>query len=162
MNNLTVKKGDQVVVLAGKDKGKKGTILACDPTSKRVIVKDVNMQKKNVKAKSAQQAGGIIDMEGPIDASNVMIVCPKCGKATRVASGLNAAGKKVRLCKKCGAELTFKSESAKKDKKAAAKDDAKAVEKKTTKTTTKTSTKTTAKTTEKKTTKKEADTAKEN
>lgn len=121
MNNLSVKKGDQVVVLTGKDKGKKGTVLACDPSSHRVIVKDVNMQKKNVKARSAQQAGGIIDMEGPIDVSNVMIVCPKCGKATRVANGLNSAGKKVRLCKKCGAELSFKADAAKKEKKAPAK-----------------------------------------
>ncbi len=114
MNSLTVKKGDNVLVLTGKDKGKTGEILACDPKSNKVIVKNINMQKKNVKARSAQQPGGIIEKEGVIHASNVMIICPKCDKATRVASGVNKAGKKVRICKHCGAELNFKAESAKK------------------------------------------------
>lgn len=121
MNTLTVRKGDNVLVLTGKDKGKKGTIMACDPKSNKIIVANVNFQKKNVKAKNAQQQGGIIEAEGPIDASNVMIICPKCDKATRVASGENKAGKKIRICKHCGAELNFKAESAKKEKKPATK-----------------------------------------
>lgn len=120
MNTLNVKKGDQVVVLTGKDKGKKGTILACDPSTKRVIVKDVNIQKKHVKARNAQDAAGIIEMEGPIDASNVMIICPKCGKATRVAHTVQENGKKTRNCKKCGSELVF-SEGKKEAKKTAKK-----------------------------------------
>ena len=131
MNTLKVKKGDQVVVLTGKDKGKKGPVLACDPKSNKVIVKDVNMQKKHMKARNAQQAGGIIDMEGSIDASNVMILCPKCGKATRVAAGTNADGKKIRVCKKCGAELVFSD--TKKDSKKTAKAAAKKTSKKTAK-----------------------------
>ena len=121
MNSLTVKKGDNVLVLTGKDKGKTGEILACDPKSNKVIVKNINMQKKNVKARSAQQAGGIIDKEGVINASNVMIICPKCDKATRVASGVNKDGKKARICKHCGAELNFKTESSKKSVKKPAK-----------------------------------------
>lgn len=128
MNTLKIKKGDQVVVLTGKDKGKTGPILACDPKSNRVIVKEVNMQKKHLKARNAQQAGGIVDMEGPIDASNVMILCPKCGKATRVAAGTNDKGKKIRVCKKCGAELTFAE--TKKDSKKTAKAAAKKTSKK--------------------------------
>lgn len=121
MNSLTVKKGDNVLVLTGKDKGKTGAILACDPKSNKVIVTNVNLQKKNVKAKNAQQQGGIMEAEGPIDASNVMVICPKCNKATRVASGLDKAGKRTRICKHCGAELTFKAESSKKEKKPTAK-----------------------------------------
>ena len=99
MNNLKVKKGDQVVVLTGKDKGKTGEILACDPKSNRIIVKDVNVQKKHVKAKSAQEAGGIIDMEGPINASNVMVL----EGSTPVRVGYKTeGGKKVRISKKSG------------------------------------------------------------
>ena len=64
MNTLNVKKGDQVVVLTGKDKGKKGTILACDPSSNRVIVKEVNVQKKHIKARNARDTAGIVEMEG--------------------------------------------------------------------------------------------------
>lgn len=120
MNTLNVKKGDQVVVLTGKDKGKKGTILACDPSSNRVIVKEVNIQKKHIKARNARDTAGIVEMEGPIDASNVMIICPKCGKATRVAHKSAENGKKTRNCKKCGAELVF-AETKKESKKAAKK-----------------------------------------
>ncbi len=126
MNTLNVKKGDNVLVLTGKDKGKKSTILACDPKSNKIIVKDVNMQKKSVKARNAQEQGGIVDKEGVIDASNVMVICPKCSKATRVAYGVNKAGKKIRVCKKCGAELNFKAEAKKPAKKTTAKKAAKA------------------------------------
>ncbi len=123
MNSLNVKKGDKVLVLTGKDKGKTSTVLACDPKTNRIIVKDINVQKKNVKARSAQQQGGIMDKEGAINASNVMVVCPKCDKATRVSVGADKAGKKIRVCKKCGAELKFVAESKKKApaKKASAK-----------------------------------------
>ena len=101
MNNLSVKKGDTVVVISGQDKGKKGEILHAAPADNRVMVKGVNMITKHVKPKRQGEAGGRIEQEGTIDASNVMIVCPKCGKATRVAHQF-VDGKKVRVCKKCG------------------------------------------------------------
>ena len=76
---------DQVVVISGKDKGKKGKITAAFPKTGKVVVEGVNMVTKHQKARNAMQPGGIVHKEAPIDASNVMLVCPKCGKGTRVA-----------------------------------------------------------------------------
>ncbi|MBR6953698.1 MAG: 50S ribosomal protein L24 [Clostridia bacterium] len=110
---MHVKTNDTVVVISGKDKGKKGKVLAAFPKTGRVTVEGVAVATKHQKARTAMQPGGIISKPMPIDASNVMIVCPKCGKATRVSRKVNAAtndaGKKVRemirVCKKCGAEI---------------------------------------------------------
>jgi len=119
--SLTVKKGDNVVVLAGKDKGTTGKIISVNPTDKRVRVENVNMVSRHRKARSAQDVGGIVKMEGAIDVSNVQVICPSCNKATRIsASEVN--GKKIRICKKCGASLDAKVE---KTKKSATKKDAK-------------------------------------
>lgn len=104
MSKLNVKKGDTVLVIAGKDKDKRGKVLAVSPKSARVIVEGVNVVSKCRKARTAQQKSQIIKIEAPIDASNVMVVCPQCGKATRVAHAI-IDGKKVRVCKKCGASL---------------------------------------------------------
>ena len=104
MNSLSIKKGDNVVVLAGKDKGKTGSIMAVSPKTNRVIVQNVNIVKKHKKARNAQQKSEIVSMEAPIDASNVMVVCPACNKATRIAKK-EVEGKLVRICKKCGAIL---------------------------------------------------------
>ena len=104
MNKVHVKTGDTVVVLSGKDKGKKGKVLAVSPKEGKVIVEKVNIITKHVKPRGAQKPGGITKMEGPIDASNVMVVCPKCNKATRVGHEIKGDNK-VRVCKKCGAEL---------------------------------------------------------
>lgn len=104
MNNLNVKKGDTVVVISGKDKGKQGEILVAMPADNRVIVKNVAMIVKHVKPRRQGEPGGRIEKEGTIDASNVMLVCPKCGKATRVAHSIEG-DKKVRVCKKCGAKI---------------------------------------------------------
>ena len=101
MNKLNVKKGDTVVVISGQDKGKKGEILHADPANNRVSDKGVNMITKHDKPRKQGEAGGLIEQEGTIDASNVMLVCPKCGKATRIAHQI-VDGKKVRVCKKCG------------------------------------------------------------
>ena len=101
MNKLNVKKGDTVVVISGQDKGKQGEILHADPAASRVTVKGANMITKHVKPRRQGEAGGRIEQEGTINASNVMLVCPKCGKATRVAHQV-VDGKKVRVCKKCG------------------------------------------------------------
>ena len=104
---------DQVVVISGKDKGKKGKITAAFPKTGKVVVEGVNMVTKHQKARNAMQPGGIVHKEAPIDASNVMLVCPKCGKAARVSHKVTMVetengGKKrkmIRVCKKCQAEI---------------------------------------------------------
>ena len=104
MNSLKIKKNDKVVVLSGKDKGKEGKVLSADPKGGKLIVEGVNVATKHQKPKNQQDQGGIIKTETPIYACKVMVVCPKCGKATRHAVKL-ADGKKVRVCKKCGQEI---------------------------------------------------------
>ena len=96
---------DQVVVISGKDKGKKGKITAAFPKTGKVVVEGVNMVTKHQKARNAMQPGGIVHKEAPIDASNVMLVCPKCKKGVRVGYSVLENGTKVRVCKKCGASI---------------------------------------------------------
>ena len=104
-NKIHVKKDDQVIVISGKDKGTTGKVLKTEPETGRVYVEGVNIIKKHQKARTQAEVGGIIERVGSIDASNVMIVCPKCGKATRVSAVVNADGSKDRVCKKCGAVI---------------------------------------------------------
>ncbi len=104
MNTLHVKKGDEVMIISGKDKGKKGKVLEVSPSEKKVIVEGRNMVTKNVKARKPGQASGIVKAEGPLYACKVMPVCPKCGKATRVGHKIEG-DKKTRVCKHCGAAL---------------------------------------------------------
>ena len=98
---LHVKKDDTVLVLAGKDKGKKGKVLKAMPTAGRVIVERVNMVKKHQRPAGMNQQGGIIELEAPINVSNVMLICPNCNQATRTGKKILADGTKVRYCKKC-------------------------------------------------------------
>lgn len=104
---MKVKKNDTVVVLTGKDVKKTGKVLMAMPKSNKIVVEGVNVQEKNHKARSAQDTSSKIKREGPIDASNVLVICPKCGKATRVGHKI-VDGKKVRICKKCGESLDVK------------------------------------------------------
>ncbi len=108
---MKVKKNDTVLVIAGKDKGKKGKVLRSIPTDNRVVVDGVNIQKKHRKARSAQETSAIVSVTGPIDASNVMVVCPACGKPTRVGYKIEG-DKKIRVCKHegCGKSLDVKAE----------------------------------------------------
>ena len=99
---MNIKKDDKVVVLSGKDKGKQGKILVSDPKAAKVIVEGVNVATKHQKPRKQGEEGGIIKTETPIYASKVQLVCPKCGKPTRVGHAF-ADGKKLRACKKCGA-----------------------------------------------------------
>ena len=101
---MNIKKDDKVVVLSGKDKGKQGEVLVAEPKAGKVIVEGVNVATKHQKPRKQGEEGGIIKVETPIYASKVQLVCPKCGKATRVAHKITD-GKKVRVCKKCGAEI---------------------------------------------------------
>lgn len=97
-----VKKGDTVVVIAGKDKGKKGKVLAVLPSENRVIVEGVNMITKHVKPSAQMQQGGLIHQEGKIHASNVMYYCSKDKMGVRTGNKILEDGTKVRYCKKCG------------------------------------------------------------
>lgn len=110
---LHVKKGDNVLVLAGKDKGKTGKVLSANPAKHTVVVDGVNVVTKHRKPRSAQQPGGIEKVNGNIDSSNVQIICPACGKATRVGNA-EVNGKKSRVCVKCGASLDAKAAKAEK------------------------------------------------
>ena len=101
---MKIKRDDKVIVLSGKDKGKTGKVLVADPKALKVIVEGVNVATKHQKAQKKGQDGGLIKVETPIYVSKVQLVCPKCGKGTRVAHKI-ADGKKTRVCKKCGAEI---------------------------------------------------------
>ncbi len=105
---MEIKKGDTVVILTGKDKGKKGAVIKASPADKKVVVEGLNMVTKHVKPRGANQPGGKVDQPAAIDVSNVMLVCPVCGKATKVAHEAQD-GKNVRKCKKCGAVLDGKA-----------------------------------------------------
>ena len=105
MNKMSIKKDDLVVVLSGKDKGKQGKVLTVLPSESKVIVEGVNVVTKHKKPTSQTDQGGIVKKEAPIYACKVQRVCPKCNKPTRPAHKLLADGKKVRVCKKCGAEI---------------------------------------------------------
>ena len=101
---MRIKKGDNVQVLSGNDKGKTGEVLEVIPKANKVVVKGVNIRKKHVKARRQGEEGGIISVECSIPVSKVNVVCPKCGKATRVGYSIEK-DKKVRICKKCGTKL---------------------------------------------------------
>ncbi len=110
---MEIKKGDNVVVLAGKDKGKKAAVIKAYPADNKVVLEGLNMVTKHVKPRSANQPGGKVEQPAAIDASNVMIICPVCGKATKIAHE-KVDGKNVRKCKKCGAQLDSKAAPVKK------------------------------------------------
>ncbi len=97
-----IKKNDKVIVLAGKEKGKIGTALKMDAEKHRVIVEKINMVKRHTRPGGKSAQGGIVEKEGPIHASNVMLVCNKCAEPSRVGKRKLEDGSKVRVCKKCG------------------------------------------------------------
>ena len=101
---MRVKKGDNVQILSGNDKGKTGEVLEVIPKADKIIVKGANIRKKHVKPRKQGEEGGIISVECAIPSAKVNVVCSKCGKATRVGYKVEN-DKKVRICKKCGAEI---------------------------------------------------------
>ena len=101
---MKIKKGDTILIISGKDRGKKAKVLEIFPKEKKVIVEGANLRKKHVKPKKSGEKGQVIQLPGPIDISNLKIICPKCGKAARVGYRL-AEKKKFRICKKCGQEI---------------------------------------------------------
>ena len=94
-------RSDLVYVLTGKDKGKRGKVIKVFPDKGRVTVENVNIVKRHTKPRKADQQGGIIEKEAPIHSSNVMLVCPRCDKPTKVGKQILENGQKVRVCKKC-------------------------------------------------------------
>ena len=101
---MRIKKGDNVSVLSGNDKGKTGEVLEVIPKADKIVVKGVNVRKKHVKPRKAGEEGGILSVECAIPSSKVNVVCPKCGKVTKVGYTVEK-DQKVRVCKKCGANL---------------------------------------------------------
>ena len=107
MNKVHVKTGDTVVILSGKDKGKQGKVLQVSPKERKVIVEGLNIATKHVKPRRQGEQGGIVSAEAALYASKVQLVCPKCGKSTRIAHKILEDGTKVRVCKNadCGEEF---------------------------------------------------------
>jgi len=103
---MKIKKGDQVLIISGKDKGKKGKVIEVLPQERRVIVEGVNLRKKHIKPKRAGEKGQIIEVPSLLHVSKVKIICPKCKEATRVGYKIIEEGKKkFRICKKCNQEI---------------------------------------------------------
>ncbi len=98
---LGIKKNDTVVVIAGVEKGKRGRVIDVDPRRDRIIVEGIKMIKKHMKPSSTYRQGGIIEKESSVHRSNLMLICPKCDKPTRIGHSILENNKKVRLCKKC-------------------------------------------------------------
>jgi large subunit ribosomal protein L24 len=101
---MRIRKGDMVEVLSGKNRGKRGHVMVAFPKERKVIVDGANMAKRHSKPRGATMQGGIIDKDMPLPVSAVAIVCPAHGP-TRIAVRFDEAGRKVRICRKCGAEL---------------------------------------------------------
>ena len=105
MNKVHVKTGDTVVVLSGKDKGKQGKVLQVSPKEGKVIVEGLNIATKHVKPRRQGEQGGIVEAEAAMYACKVQLICPKCGKATRIGHKILEDGSKVRVCKSCNEEI---------------------------------------------------------
>ncbi|MBE0430891.1 MAG: 50S ribosomal protein L24 [Dehalococcoidia bacterium] len=98
---MKIRKDDSVIIIAGKDSGKKGKVRRVLPREGRVVVEGLNMVKRHSRARRAVRQAGIIELEAPIHISNVMLMCGKCGKPTRVGVGFLADGKRARICNSC-------------------------------------------------------------
>lgn len=105
---MKVRRDDRVVIIAGKDRGKKGRVLSAQPEKDRIVVEGVNMVKKAKRPTQREPQGGFAEQESSLSVSNVMLVCPSCSAATRVGYRFESDGSKVRVCKKCGAEVIVK------------------------------------------------------
>jgi large subunit ribosomal protein L24 len=102
---MKLKKGDKVLVVSGKDKGKTSKITKALPRSRKVVVEDVNVKKKHQRSKKEGQKGQVIQIAMPVDVSVVKFLCTKCDRATRVGYRVSEDGKKMRICKKCNSDI---------------------------------------------------------
>lgn len=103
MESMKIRKGDIVLIISGKDRGKTGKVLRAFPGGFKVVVENVNIRKKHTRPKKGGEKGQIVRIPAPINVSNVKLLCPKCGKATKVGYRIEG-NKKYRICKKCGQE----------------------------------------------------------
>ena len=101
---MKIRKNDQVLIISGKDRGKRGKVLKVLPKEERVIIEGINIKKKSVRPKRSGEKGQIVEVPAPLHVSNVKIICSKCGKAVRIGYKVEA-GKKYRICKKCKQEI---------------------------------------------------------
>lgn len=99
---MKIRKNDTVLVITGKDKGKKGKVRFAYPRESRIMVEGINMIKKHAKARGQVQQAGIIEREGPISVADVMLVCSKCNKPSRIGFRVLQDGRKARICRSCG------------------------------------------------------------
>jgi large subunit ribosomal protein L24 len=99
---LGIRREDTVIVISGDDKGKRGRVLRVQPARDRLVIENINIIKKHMKPNNKYKQGGIIEKEAPVRLSNVMLVCPKCDKPTRIGHKVLENGDKVRICNKCG------------------------------------------------------------
>lgn len=105
---VNIRKDDQVVVIAGRDRGKRGKVLSVDAGKGKVVVEKVHVIKRHSKPSQKNQQGGILEYEAPVQISNVMVLCGSCGAPTRVGHRLLADGGKLRICKRCGESVDKK------------------------------------------------------
>jgi len=101
---MKIKKGDTVLIILGKDRGRKGKVLKALPKEQKVLVEGINLKKKHIRPKREEEKGQVVQIPAPVQISNVKVICPKCGKATRVGYKITE-NKKSRICKKCGKEI---------------------------------------------------------
>lgn len=101
---MKIKKGDKVKIMAGKDKGREGKVEKVYSKSDKIVIPGVNVYKRHIKKNDQMPQGGIVDVPRPIDASKVMLVCPKCGKTTRIGYKVEK-NKKLRVCRKCDSKI---------------------------------------------------------
>jgi len=101
---MKIKKGDTVLIICGKDRGRKGKVLKVFPKERKILVEGMNLRKKHKKPRRAEEKGEIIILPAPINVSDTKLICPKCGKPTRVGYKFSEE-KKYRICKKCGQEI---------------------------------------------------------
>jgi len=99
---MNIRRNDTVIVIAGKDKGKRGKVRQALPDESRVVVEGVNMVKRHMKPRGTAKQAGIIELEAPIHVSDVMILCSKCSRPTRTSTSIVEDGNKVRVCRRCG------------------------------------------------------------
>ena len=101
---MKIRKGDTVLIISGKDKGREGKVLKVFPKANQIVVEGMNLKKKHRKPRKTGEKGQVVEVSQPMDVSNVKLICPKCKKATRVGYKI-VEGKKYRICKKCGQEI---------------------------------------------------------
>ena len=107
-NKLQIRKNDIVKVISGREKGKVGRVLKVDREKARVLIEKLNMVKRHIKPGKAHPQGGIVEKEAPLSYSNVLVMCDKCNKPTRISMAVDGAGKRSRVCKRCGDVLEAK------------------------------------------------------